>query len=464
MSLSPRVRSMLRSGGLDFVSPARRRAAGRRRRIVRAIIAAFATTFIFVLAAVPSAQAASKTRVAAAADTAPPTVPGDFGSSINCALVLTLHWTASTDDVGVTGYDVFRSINNAPFTMVRTTSATTFTESLLGVVKYQVRARDAAGNVSGFTAAANIVPPPCPAPRDTQPPSTPGAISPSVTCTLVLTLSWGASTDNVAVIGYDVYRSINNGPFTSVATTPTTTFTESLLGVVKYQVRARDTSGNISAFTAAVLVAPPPCPPPDTQPPTAPGTPTASGTTGSTTTLTWPASADNVGVTGYDIYRAAGATGDTFAPVGTSTSNAFTDTGLTAGTTYRYQVRARDAAGNVSAFSAMVVVTTPAGGCSATLNVQTIWYHGYVMQPNTVTNSGSSDLNGWAVTFALPAGHTITGSWNAVVTVTGQTVTARGIAGQNAVLGAGATTTWGLRAKRPAGDTALPSGAVCTSR
>jgi chitodextrinase len=463
MSLSLRVRKMLPSGELDFASPARRRAARRRKRMVRAVIAAFAMTFTFVLATVPNAQAASKVPVAAAADTAAPTVPGDFGASINCALVVTLHWTASTDDVGVTGYDVYRSIDNAPFALVRTTSTTTFTESLLGIVKYQVRARDAAGNASGFTAVANIVPPPCQAPRDTQPPSTPGGIIPSVGCTLVVTLNWGASTDNVAVIGYDVYRSINNGPFSSVATTSATTFTESLLGIVKYQVRARDTSANVSAFTAAVQVVPPPCPPPDTQPPTTPGTPTASGTTASATTLTWSASTDNLNVTGYDIYRAPGPTGDTFAPVGTSAYTAFTDAGLTTGTTYRYEIRARDAAGNVSAFSPAVAVTPSAGGCTASLNVQTSWYNGYVMQPNTVTNNGSSDLNGWTVTFTLPPGHTITGSWNAVVTVTGQTVTVRGIVGQNAILGAGATTTWGLRAKRPAGDSALPSGGVCAS-
>ncbi|GAA4254494.1 hypothetical protein GCM10022255_059410 [Dactylosporangium darangshiense] len=227
-----------------------------------AAIAACAVTFAFVVAAAPSAQAASTVRLTPAADTIAPTVPGAFGGSINCALVLTLHWTASTDNVGVIGYDVYRSVNNAPFTFVRTTSTTSFTESLLGVVKYQVRARDAAGNVSGFTAVANIVPPPCPAPQDRQPPTTPGAITLSITCALVVTLNWGASTDNVRVIGYDVYRSINNGPFTSVATTPTTSFTDSLLGIAKYQVRARDTSGNVSAFTAAVLAVPPPCPAP----------------------------------------------------------------------------------------------------------------------------------------------------------------------------------------------------------
>jgi chitodextrinase len=291
-----------------------------------------------------------------AADTSAPTVPGDFAGSINCALVLTLHWTASTDDVGVVGYDVFRSVGNEPFAFVRTTPATSFSESLLGVVKYQVRARDAAGNVSAFTAAAAIIPPPCPAPMDRQAPTTPGPIGVSVGCPATVTLNWGSSTDNVAVIGYDVFRSVGNGPFTSVATTPATTFTEALLGIVTYEVRARDTSANVSAFTAAVVVVPPPCPAPDTQPPTTPGTPSASGTTRSSTTLAWAASSDNVRVTGYDIYRATA--GGPFAQVGTAATNAFTDTGLAARTTYRYEVRARDAAGNVSAFSAAVAVTT----------------------------------------------------------------------------------------------------------
>jgi len=85
------------------------------------------------------------------------------------------------------------------------------------------------------------------------------------------------------------------------------------------------------------------------------------------------------------------------------------------------------------------------------------------MQPNTVTNVGTTTLNGWTVTFTLPAGHTVTGSWNATVTVSGQTVTARGIPGQNATLGAGTSTTWGFQASRPDGDTAVPSSAACTS-
>jgi chitodextrinase len=120
-----------------------------------------------------------------------------------------------------------------------------------------------------------------------------------------------------------------------------------LSGVSQYQVRARDAAGNTSAFTAPVNALPPPCPPPtDTQAPTTPGTPAASGVTASQASLSWTASTDNVGVTGYDVFRAPGASGGTFAIVGSAATTSFTNTGLAASTTYRYQVRARDAAGN----------------------------------------------------------------------------------------------------------------------
>src|SRR4029450_6936030 len=105
-----------------------------------------------------------------------------------------------------------------------------------------------------------------------------------------------------------------------------------------------------------------------------------------------------VGVVGYDINRAPGASGGTFVSVGTSTTTSFTDTGLATATTYRYQVRARDAAGNASPFSAPVTVTTIGGGsgCSATLTVESSWGGGYVLQPNSVTNTGQSTVTGGA--------------------------------------------------------------------
>ncbi|WP_459645624.1 cellulose binding domain-containing protein [Kineococcus sp. NUM-3379] len=92
----------------------------------------------------------------------------------------------------------------------------------------------------------------------------------------------------------------------------------------------------------------------DTQAPTAPSAVRSTGTTSSSVSLAWTASSDAVGVTGYDVYRGT-------TRVGTATGTSFTDTGLAASTAYSYTVRARDAAGNVSAASAPVSVTTGAG-------------------------------------------------------------------------------------------------------
>ncbi|WP_308167410.1 GDSL-type esterase/lipase family protein [Catellatospora tritici] len=302
-------------------------------------------------------------------------------------------------------------------------------------------------------------------PADSTAPSVPAGLRATVSCALVVTLNWSASTDNVGVTGYDVFRSTNNSPFTVIGTTTATTFTDTLSGLAQYEIRARDAAGNTSALTAPVSAAPPPCPPPDTQPPTTPGTPTASATSSTATTLTWTAATDNIGVAGYDVYRAPGASGGTFAQVGRPTTATFTDTGLTPATTYRYQVRARDAAANTSAFSPTLTVTTAGGGsgCTAALTLQTGWGGGYVMQPNTVTNPGTATLNGWTVTFTLPAGHVVTGSWNATVSVSGQTVTVRGIAGQNAAIPAGGSATWGFQASRPNGDTTVPTTATCAT-
>ncbi|MBF8187603.1 cellulose binding domain-containing protein [Nonomuraea sp. K274] len=199
----------------------------------------------------------------------------------------------------------------------------------------------------------------------------------------------------------------------------------------------------------------------DTSPPSTPGTPTASGTTSTGTTLRWGASSDTggSGLAGYDVLRA---TGDAFTRVGTSTTTSFTDTGLSPATTYRYRVQARDGANNLSPQSAVVTVTTlsgggPGGGCAATATTQTTWNNGYVIQPVTVTNRGTSTLSGWTVTFPLPSGHTITGMWNASYTVSGGTVTAR----SNGSLGPNASTSFGYQATRPNGNTQVPSGYTC---
>ncbi|MEU9010225.1 carbohydrate binding domain-containing protein [Streptomyces sp. NPDC048479] len=93
----------------------------------------------------------------------------------------------------------------------------------------------------------------------------------------------------------------------------------------------------------------------DTQAPTTPTNLRSTAKTSSSVSLAWNASSDNVGVTGYDVYQ-----GPTRALTVTGTSA--TVSGLAASTSYSFTVRARDAAGNLSAASTAVSVTTDAGG------------------------------------------------------------------------------------------------------
>jgi endo-1,4-beta-xylanase len=306
-------------------------------------------------------------------------------------------------------------------------------------------------------------------PGDTQAPSTPAGLVASGTTSSSISLAWTASTDNVGVTGYQILRApgASGGSFAQVGTSSTPSFTNSGLAsstTFRYQVRAIDAAGNVSAVSNTVTAATQGGGT-DTQAPTAPANLAAGSSTASSISLSWTASTDNVGVTGYQILRAPGISGGTFTQVGTSTGAAFNNTGLTASTTYRYQVRATDAAGNLSAVSSTVTATTQGGtggGCSITPTVQTQWGTGYVIEPARVTNTGSSQINGWTVTFTLPAGHSIMGSWNTVLTVSGQTVTARNVS-HNGTLAAGGSGTFGFQVQRPNGNTALPSGYACSS-
>ena len=121
-----------------------------------------------VIAVAPGAQAASWNTPPAAAidatgtDTQPPTVPTNLSSRVACnPLQVTLAWTASTDNVGVTGYDIFAANSaSGPFSQVGTSTTTTVALPLR-FLNYEVRSRDAAGNVSAFTAPVLAPPPPC---------------------------------------------------------------------------------------------------------------------------------------------------------------------------------------------------------------------------------------------------------------------------------------------------------------
>jgi hypothetical protein len=96
----------------------------------------------------------------------------------------------------------------------------------------------------------------------------------------------------------------------------------------------------------------------DTTPPTAPRLLTATAVSVSQINLTWTPSTDNIAVTGYLVEQCQGAGCATFAKIGTISATAYTSSGLLAGTSYSYRVRATDAAGNLSSYSNIVSATT----------------------------------------------------------------------------------------------------------
>jgi hypothetical protein len=128
-----------------------------------------------------------------------------------------------------------------------------------------------------------------------------------------------------------------------------------------YMIFLVDTNGvpSIAAMTRL------PSPAEDSQPPTAPSNLNASASV-SSVSLTWSASSDNVGVTGYSIYRSttAGFTPSTQNKIGQTAATTFTDTSFSVAGTYYYAVIAQDAAGNQSpssnqAFATIALDTTP---------------------------------------------------------------------------------------------------------
>jgi chitodextrinase len=174
-------------------------------------------------------------------------------------------------------------------------------------------------------------------PGDTSAPSTPSGLVATGSTETSVSLSWNASSDNVGIAGYRVYR---DGA--QVATTTATSRTVSDLACGRsytFAVAAYDAAGNTAA-QASQTASTSACSG-DTS---APSTPTSLRTTGSTTTsisLAWNASSDDVGVAGYRVYQS----GSSIADMATTTHTAG---GLACATSYTFGVEAFDAAGNVS--------------------------------------------------------------------------------------------------------------------
>ena len=272
-----------------------------------------------------------------AADVQAPSAPTGLKATSATQTSVSLSWTASTDNIGVTGYGAYRDGASAG-----SSASTSYTVSgLVCGTSYTlaVDAYDAAGNrsaktsVSGSTSA-------CPTTTDKTAPSAPTGLKATSATQTSVSLSWTASTDNIGVTGYGAYR---DGA--SAGSSASTSYTVSgLVCGTSYTlaVDAYDAAGNRSAKTS-VSGSTSACP--TTTDKTAPSAPTGLKATSATQTsvsLSWTASTDNIGVTGYGAYRDG-------ASAGSSASTSYTVSGLVCGTSYTLAVDAYDAAGNRSA-------------------------------------------------------------------------------------------------------------------
>lgn len=271
-------------------------------------------------------------------DVQAPSTPGGLAVNNINFTTATANWTASTDNVGVAGYQV--SLNGS---VVGTTASTSFNFSGLTMATsyaVTVRAYDASGNYSTPAGPVNFV-----TLDDTTPPSIPG--SPAVTNITNTTalFSWNASTDNLGVTGYQVYLDD-----VLVGTTASTSFPFSgLAEATEYdaKVRAFDARNNFSDFSTTVSFTTTT----DTEPPSTPTNLVIGSVTASGATATWSPSTDNYGVVGYEVYLDGSL-------AGTTASTTFPFSGLSESTTYEVDVRAYDAKGNFSGYAEASFTTT----------------------------------------------------------------------------------------------------------
>jgi fibronectin type 3 domain-containing protein len=296
------------------------------------------------------------------ADTSAPSAPTGVTPTVVSTSRIDLNWSASSDNVGVTGYRVERCQGAActNFAQVGTPTATTFSNTSLATnttYRFRVRAADAAGNLSAYSAIVSATT----LGGDTTAPSAPTGLGATAQSPTQVNLAWTASTDNVGVTGYRVERCQGAGctNFAQVATPAATSYndTDRLPSTTyRYRVRAADAAGNLSAYSSIATATTPGIP--DTTPPSATTGLAATAAGGGQVDLSWSAATDNVGVAGYRVERCTGAGCTDFAQVATATATNHSDSGLAALTTYRYRVRAADAAGNLGAYSNVAEATT----------------------------------------------------------------------------------------------------------
>jgi chitodextrinase len=312
--------------------------------------------------------------VVVTANTTPPSVPtGVTISGVTTTnpytaptTTLTISWNASTDKVGVTGYNVYRNS-----TMITSSTSaftgTSITDSVTpGSYSYTVNAYDAAGNISAHSAPAAVT-----VFADYLAPSTPKGLVVQQTGVNTLVLTWASSTDGYGVSGYQVFR---NGVWITSTTAPSYQDTGVSTGTsYSYMVTAYDVAGNISPQSPSVNVY--------VQQTNGPTTPVIAndmlvGT--SSAQLSWSIPYDPIAISGYTLYRDG-------VLLATVTSTNYLDARLAPGL-HGYNVAATDMSGATSSMSATSTIIVPSLVATAAATQSTAT----VIPPAALSATGAS--------------------------------------------------------------------------
>jgi Chitobiase/beta-hexosaminidase C-terminal domain/Fibronectin type III domain len=294
-----------------------------------------------------------------------PSAPGSLAAVANGATGINLTWVAATETGGtIAAYLIERCQGTGctAFTQVGTSSTPAFSNSGLNggtSYTYRVRAKDAAGATGAYSGSASAT-------TATAVPGAPTNLSAAVPGSTQINLSWGAATEAGGTVAqYLIERCQGSGcsTFAQVGTATALTFSDTgLAGATNYsyRVRAKDAAGSTGPYSnvASATTA--------TSTPTAPASLTAVSGGPAQVSLAWTAATESGGtIAAYLVERCQGTGCASFVQVGSTSAVSFADTGLTAGTSYSYRVRAKDALGNTGPYSNLASVSTAAATFTA---------------------------------------------------------------------------------------------------
>lgn len=310
------------------------------------------------------------------------------GSTVSGTITVSAN---ASDNVGVVGVQFKLDGSNlgtedtaSPYSVSwNTTSSTNSSHTLTAI------ARDSAGNSAtsaSITVTVNNVV------ADTTPPTISSVLVSSIAYNSAV-VTW--TTNEPATSQVEYGTSTTYGSQTTLDISLVNSHSISLTSLsasttYHYRVKSKDSSSNERISSDYVFITLAITPTTDTTPPSIPTNLTAVAVSSSQINLSWTTSTDNVGVTGYRIYRCTGSSCTPTTQIATPATNSYQDTGLSSSTAYTYKVAAYDAAGNVSGQSSSALATTQAlSGQQLTLYPQEDTF----LNINSEINVNSASLN-----------------------------------------------------------------------